>query len=294
MDFLQGLLDDDGVSGDPSDAMRKLIDSIQFLSKYMEIDAVEALNRFLLGLGKIEQVPDWMEEALAGLDLGTQEGQEALHDLLGEWAERLNEGSLEIGDLAEEDVRSMMDFLQSIADGDFETSELNELSVRRSITDVQANAVILLLEQVVFWQREMARKMGVEGDFVAPVIAVDPEKNTEDERDAIPDYHEPDPENDDPGWIGIVKDPFTGEGDEEEDENAPEATASVSGAARVVNMVVEAAQAEINFDPSQVMEGINMDKNYNVQIGDIHASSKLDPDDQNDICRAPAGALQIS
>ena len=59
MDFLQGLLDDDGVSGDPSDAMRKLIDSIQFLSKYMEIDAVEALNRFLLGLGVYEQFARW-------------------------------------------------------------------------------------------------------------------------------------------------------------------------------------------------------------------------------------------
>ena len=268
MDFLQGLLESEGAGGDVSDAMQKLIDSIQFLSKYMEIDAVEAMNRFLLGLGKIEQVPDWMENALAGLDLGTAEGQEELHKLLGEWAEGLEAGSLEIGDLEDADVRLMMDFLQSIADGDFGGRALNELSVRRSITDVQANAVILLLEQMVFWQKLMARKMGVDGEFTGPVIATETETEkegrglTREEWEKLARQGPPMPKD------------YT--------DGRPIPTVYTRGASReeeVVNMLVNAGKAAMYFDPSQMTDGMGVNNNYNVKIGDIHASSTLNPDD---------------
>ena len=197
MDFLLGLTDTSA-----SEGIQNLIGSIQRLGKFMEIDAVEALNRFMLGLGEIEDVPEWMRGAIAGLDLSTEEGRENLNNMLAQWAEQLTAGSLDLGGLSEGDFESVMDFLQGLSSGQFGDSDISTLSVKRSITDVQANAVVLLLEQLVFWVREMARKQGVTGEFSGSVFADDPaEKRESDYVGRVIREHIG------TGGIGIVKNP---------------------------------------------------------------------------------------
>ena len=157
-EILEGLTE----HGAFDDTTTGLIASLQFLSNFIEIDAVESFRRFMAGLQEMEHVPDWLKDTLAGVDLSTEEGQQAFRELLQGWALQIQEGTFDpsqFGGMTPEEFKEMMDFLLQTADQAADDSNITTIGVDRTITDVQANAVIALLEQQVFYTKEMAKIM---------------------------------------------------------------------------------------------------------------------------------------
>lgn len=157
-DILEGVVG----SGGFDETLNGLMNSLDFLTQFIDLNAVDAMRRFIAGLLELEQVPDWLKDTLAGVDLSTEEGQLAFRELLQGWALDFAEGRFdvtELGGLTPEEFKEMMDYLLGLADQAGEESGITTIGIDRVITDVQANQVIALLEQQVYYAKESYKLM---------------------------------------------------------------------------------------------------------------------------------------
>lgn len=185
--YMQSIVDtlsDHGAFGDTVDGV---ISGIEFLGRFLEIDAVRSFQLFLDKINEMEDIPDWFREQLSGIDLTTAEGQEQMRALLVSWAEQFQSGDISLDDfggITPEEFQDMMQFLFSTVEQAQEDSGITTIGIDRTITDVQANQVIALLEQQVYYTKEMHKIMKGDGppvdigsvaDTAAPV---NPQQNS--------------------------------------------------------------------------------------------------------------------
>lgn len=142
-----------------NDSIEGLIGGIQFLTTYLEIDAVKQFEKFVDGIKAMDDVPDWIKEGLAGIDISTEEGREAARQLARGWAEDYAAGNLEFGDLRPGEFQKILEFVWSTLGDSAKESDVKTIGVSRVITDVQANEVIALLQQDVYWTKALAEFM---------------------------------------------------------------------------------------------------------------------------------------
>lgn len=185
LDVLQPIIDQlmaTGGLGTFGENMDGLLASMTFLSKFIELDMVQAFEKFMEGLSELESVPDFVKEALANFDLSTEEGRIALSEWVREMARQLSEGDLEIGGLTPAEFEDMLDYLKALSEGEGVADDkgITTLAVQRAITDVQANAVIRLLEQQVYWTRTIST------DLRSHLIGIIPDEPSIPYEDAPP------------------------------------------------------------------------------------------------------------
>ncbi len=143
------------------DSIDGLLESISFLSKYLELDALESFRLFMEAMQDVEDIPDEFKEALKGIDLSTPEGQEQLKELVAMWAQLYAAGDLDLGGMTGSQFEDWLSALLGFAEGRVpgEDSNVTTVGVQRTITDVQANAIILLMQQQVFWTKQIADRL---------------------------------------------------------------------------------------------------------------------------------------
>lgn len=125
----------------------------------------QAVERFIQDMSELEGVSPELKARLLkilDIDLTTEEGRKQLDELIADIYE--DRADL-MGDLSPDDFRELLEFIQRFgsdsafgesADSGFSRS----VQIARTITDVQANEVIMLLEAIEYWTRQTAAALG--------------------------------------------------------------------------------------------------------------------------------------
>jgi len=139
-------------------AMQEFQDAIEFGGLSVE----EAFDQFIKRIAKLESdIPDDIWQQLQNLDPTTEEGQNQLENIIKRLFE--NEEAWR-GDMTSDEWDDLLSFLKNQSEGSASGSEAGGYSrsvqIARTITDVQANEMIMFLERIEKWTRDTAAAMG--------------------------------------------------------------------------------------------------------------------------------------
>jgi|GEM_PF-5491552 len=149
--------------------------SLDFFARYISEDAQEQFDFFLAALLALEELPDDLRKKLNDLldvDITTEEGKEQLRTFGRELAIALQEGNLDLGGLTPEEMEEIIARAFGFSEAAFGDSgsgltDTTSIQIQRTITEVQANLVIQLLQEIAYFNRVTASTLnGV--DFSIP------------------------------------------------------------------------------------------------------------------------------
>ena len=167
LDFLDQL--ETGLGTSTGDVSGALDDLSRFLD-LMGGSAVDALARFttflLSNLDDLSPAMRQFLEDVQGLDLSDAEGRSRLRDMVATIAALIGQGSgFDFGGLTPDEVDELLSTLLGLAEdaergggaaGAAASSQDRVTQVQRVITDVQANALIMGIDAVAFWTKDIA------------------------------------------------------------------------------------------------------------------------------------------
>lgn len=130
-------------------AIQTFRDAVQFGA----IDTQQALEMFVQALGQAgTDIPQHLLDQLAEIDLSSEAGQAALQELIKTLYGGMRGENNFLGDISPDEYRNILDFLEGLADGSIGDGSgggfSRSVQIARTITDIQANEMIVFLEWI--------------------------------------------------------------------------------------------------------------------------------------------------
>lgn len=158
--------------------------SVRFFADFLGEEAPAQLRRFVDFLTtNIDNLPDELRTLLVDAgnqDVTTEEGRTRIAEIVALIATAIDSGSLELGSLSTSDVEEILQALQSFSDSGESlqgSARADGLAVttqfQRTVTVIQADRMIQLLQGIEFWSSEIARAVGVNSNLILPGSAAD-------------------------------------------------------------------------------------------------------------------------
>lgn len=137
------------------------------------MDINEAFDIFTEKVSGLDDVSDPLKNKLqeiANLDLTTEEGKKAFKEIM---QEIYDDPDSFMGDMEPNEFWDYIEWLAGLEDGTISGGPADEgfsrsVQVARTITDVQANEVVMLLEAIEYWTRQTAARLGDETALSLP------------------------------------------------------------------------------------------------------------------------------
>lgn len=157
-----------GNLGGFSNTVEGAIAKLRFLTEYMGFEAPEAFKAFIdMLIGSVEGLSDEMKSILdeaSGLDITTDEGRTRLNEIIAEVAAAIAMGgnTALLGGLSASQLEEILGALQGLASGTGSGGSEYSRSVQiaRSITEIQANEVVALLDEIAFLLGRILGRLG--------------------------------------------------------------------------------------------------------------------------------------
>lgn len=152
--------------GEFGDSLEGAIAEFRASIEFGGMELEDAIAQFIQRVSEMDDVSDEMKKKLsqiAGLDLTTEEGKKQLEELIT--AIFSDRDSL-MGDMTPDEFNQLLEFLRGLDDGSVTGSTVDDegfarsTQIARTITDVQANEVVMLLEAIEYWTRQTAARLG--------------------------------------------------------------------------------------------------------------------------------------
>jgi hypothetical protein len=148
-------------AGEYGESLGAAIQEFEDMIRFGGYTVGEAMDVFAQNLSELgHEIPPEVLAELASFDLTTEEGLKAFK----QWLEKLWTNRHEwMGEMTPEQYRNLLGFMESQADatmGDSGGGVARSTQIARTITEVQANEVIVFLERIEYWTRIMAARMG--------------------------------------------------------------------------------------------------------------------------------------
>lgn len=164
-DFIDQLT---GNLGGFSNTVEGAIAKLRFLTEFMGYEAPEAFRAFIdMLIGSVEGLSDEMKSILdeaSGLDITTDEGRSRLNEIIAEVAAAIAMGGNTglLGGLSASQLEEILGALQGLASGTGSGGSEYSRSVQiaRSITEIQANEVVALLDEIAFLLGRILGRLG--------------------------------------------------------------------------------------------------------------------------------------
>jgi hypothetical protein len=130
-------------------AIQTFRDAVQFGA----IDTQKALDLFVQALGEAgTDIPKHLLDQLSNIDLSSESGQAALQELIQTLYGGMRGDNNFLGDVSPDEYRNILDFLEGLSDGSLGSGSSDGFSrsvqMSRTITDIQANEMIVFLEWI--------------------------------------------------------------------------------------------------------------------------------------------------
>lgn len=161
-DFRSFLIDLRGGLGQFTDDVAGATERLRFLADFLGLEGQDALDAFLDALSGSGISKELLGQ-LRGVDLTTDAGRARLQEIIAAIASAIAAGTFDFGGLTPDEITSLLDTLKTFAEGEAftaaEDATNQTVQVQRAITEVQANAVIRLLEVIAFWAQRTAEAL---------------------------------------------------------------------------------------------------------------------------------------
>lgn len=152
-------------------------EAVRFFSEFLGEEAPDSFRRFFdFLLQNVEGIPDDLRALFseaAGLDVSTEEGRERAREIAETIARGIEDGMLDLGSLTTSEVEDILRTTLGLADsaeslaGSSSDGLNTTLQIQRSITQIQADLMLQILQEIAHWTRLAAQTLsGV--DFSLP------------------------------------------------------------------------------------------------------------------------------
>jgi|GEM_PF-2127822 len=159
-DALQTVIDN---FGDYGDSISGFIEEFRDMLEFGIKDLDGALDSFISQIATLDNnIPADILQQLKELDPSTEEGRKKLEEIIKKLFENREAW---MGDMTPEEYSELLDFLKNQTDGSSASGSeaggySRSVQIARTITDVQANEMIMFLERIEKWTRDTAAAMG--------------------------------------------------------------------------------------------------------------------------------------